>query len=726
MLDTSSSTETLRDNIIEVLEQRAGLTPELTAFAWRVDDLGCEAELSYRQLWVRAKSLAVGLQERYRPGDRAMLVFPPGLDFIESFFGCLFAGLIAVPLCPPRRGRPSPRFEQIGHNADPRLVLSTAEFVANRKTWYREIPGLIEREWFHRGDLAADEERWSRPKIDDRTLAFLQYTSGTTGTPKGVMVSHGNLVHNAVAIRHVIQSPEHPRRAFWLPMYHDMGLIGAMLQSAFDGSTTTLISPMTFLRQPLRWLHLMTRTQASLSAAPDFAYALCADRWTAEACAGLDLSHWKLAVSGAEMIRPATLERFSETFARYGFRREAFQPGYGLAEATLVVSHVPKSSSRTLVRVEGSAIARDEVRIVAGDAQDTKVLASSGRVAPNLQVAIVDPATGQVCDVDRVGEIWVSGPNIARGYYNDEDATTRTFRAQLAGDQRYYLRTGDLGFVLNDHLFVAGRLKELIVIRGRNLYPQEIERAVRECDQRVAGAVNVVFSVEFAGNERLVVIQEFERAHRKTDFTQLGENIRVAIGRECGVEVIDILFVREGSIPRTTSGKVRRLQCREDYLAERFRPAARWTDRQYASQEISAADGPDDNECVPTRSREEIRTWLLQRIGRRLDIAPERLDEHRAFSEMGLGSLDIVLICDDFERWLGKRLPPTTVFNYPTIAAVAEQFGEADETSLLSFSAEREPDLLREQTNQLTQRELEEFIAQQMAKLTDAADRRAA
>ncbi len=725
MSKTTSATVARRAHLVDVLEAHARETPDTIAFAWRSDDLLHEDKLCYRELLTQAKRIAAELQSRFRPGDRALLLFPQGLEFIASFFGCLYAGVVAIPICPPRRSRHSAGIERIIENADPRIVLSTADFVANRQDWYGEIPSLLRTTWLDLTCLRDGEASWVKPVIESETLAFLQYTSGTTGMPKGVMVTHDNLVHNAEALRGAYP-PGHSQRAFWLPMYHDMGLIGAMLQTVFDGATSSWISPSAFLRRPLAWLELISQTGAAASGAPDFAYALCVDRSTPESREGLDLSRWTVAGSGAELVRPSTIERFSHAFAPCGFRRTAFQPGYGLAEATLVVSYVRPGSSTKILAVEGSAIARNTLKPCSEAARDVRQLASNGHIGGSQHVAIVDPDSGRPCAAGTIGEIWVSGPNVARGYYNNEAATRETFQARLPGDDRHYLRTGDLGCLLDGHLYVTGRLKELIVVRGRNVYPQDVERVIRECDARLQGAVTAVFSVELLGSERLVVIQEFGRAHRHADFDQLGQEIRLAIGRECGIEVFDLLFVREGTILRTTSGKVRRLQCREDYLAERIEPTARWTDRRHEQSVVLGHDTTKGETTVQARSVDEIRQWLLQRIGMQLDVPPQRLSEAQAFSEMGLGSLDMVLICDEFERWLGGQLPPTTIFNYPTIAALAEHLGRASELRVVTFRADAEEDPLRKEIEQLSNRELEEFVAREMAKLTGPPNQRAA
>lgn len=726
MFSTSSTVTSLPDHFVDVLQQQAMTAPERAAFVWRSDELSEEGRLAYGPLLARAQRVAAGLQARCAAGDRVVLLYPPGLEFIVSFLGCLVAGLVAVPICPPRRQRPSPGIDRIVRNAEPSVVLSTVDYGSKHAEWFREIPALLQRAWLTLEQLAGLEASWTKPRIDDDTLAFLQYTSGTTGTPKGVMVSHGNLRHNAATIRKAIGPQDHPQRVFWLPMYHDLGLIGGMLQTVFDGATSDWIPPSTFLRRPMSWLELISRTGASFSGAPDFAYALCVRRSTPETREGLDLSGWTVACSGAELVRPSTIEAFTRAFAPCGFRRETLQPGYGLAEATLVVSHTPKESAPVTVSIDGSAVARNEVCEVEDSAPQSRSFTSCGPVAAMQRVVVVDPVTGFPCCAGRVGEIWVHGPNVARGYYNDPAATAETFHAKIPGDDRCYLRTGDLGFWLGDQLCIAGRLKELIVMRGRNLFPQDIERVIAECPTEMQGAASAVISVELLGSERLIVIQEFPRNERHLDFDRIGRDIRMAIGRECGVEVFDLLFVREGRIPRTTSGKTRRLQCREDYLAECFEPVARWKDRPHAADAATLPAAMDVDAATGTRSADEIRAWLLQRIGTRLDVPAEELNQDQAFSEMGLGSLDVVLICDDFENWLGTQLAPTTLFNYPTIASLAEHLGSGEAPQVLPLVAEATRDPLREEIERWSPDELEAFIAQEAAKWAAQSHRRAA
>lgn len=713
-------------HLVDRLDECAIAQPERTVFTYSEGEESDSRSLTYGTLRRRATALAGCLQRSYAPGERALLLFPAGLDFMEAFFGCVYAGLIAVPVCPPRRFRPADHIAAIVENARPAVVLSNGEYASHRAEWFARIPALLQPPWLAT-DAAGEGEgcAWCRPDLAESSIALLQYTSGTTGSPKGVMVSHGNLCHNAETIRRAFGPGDHSRRAFWLPLYHDMGLIGGMLQTVFDGATSAWISPAAFLQRPLSWLELISRTRASISGAPDFAYHYCAQRSTPENRAGLDLSCWNVAVSGAETIRPATIERFSAAFADCGFRRQAFQPGYGLAEATLVVSNARHGVDPTTVCLNAAAVARNQVEPREADGPGARLVASSGQVGHGQDVVIVDGTTKTECADGQVGEIWVAGPNVAQGYYNNPVATAATFQASLPGRMRSFLRTGDLGFLLDGHLYVTGRLKELIVVRGRNLYPQDVEWAVRQADPRVRNAPCAVFSVDLFGSERLVVVQEVERTRRNTCFEELGNVVRRRIGRDCGVEVFDLLFVKPGAIPRTTSGKVRRLQCRADYLAEQIDVVARWTDRLHRSVPAVPAGDLAGQSNGAGRTTDEIRHWLLQRIAERLDLPAEQLDDRLAFSEMGLGSMDMVLICVEFEQWLGRSMPPTMIYNFPTVGALAEHLGEGPKPVLLPLTTPVRDDL-RAAVAESSEDELAAFVAREMEKAARADQRRAA
>jgi acyl-CoA synthetase (AMP-forming)/AMP-acid ligase II len=409
-----------------------------------------------------------------------MLLYPPGLDFIATFFGCQYAAVVAVPAYPPRMNRAPTGIQAIAADAGATVAL-TSDAVLER------IGPLIDRtadlnalRWLSTdGPERGYEREWRRPEITGDTLAFLQYTSGSTGTPKGVMLSHSNLLHNSALIAYAFEHTRSSSGVFWLPSYHDMGLIGGILQPLYVGRPNVLMPPMAFIQKPFRWLQAISRYRGTTSGGPDFAFDLCVRKITPSERATLDLSSWTVAFSGAEPVRAETLDRFAGTFAPCGFRPEAFYPCYGLAEATLLVSGGYKTAPPIVCWFDGKSLEADRVVPIAAGADGARALVGCGQSMPDQQTVIADPNRLTRMPAGRVGEVWVSGPSVAQGYWQRSDETEQTFRAYLQDTgEGPFLRTGDLGFTHDGELFVTGRLKDLVIVRGRNHYPQDIEATV--------------------------------------------------------------------------------------------------------------------------------------------------------------------------------------------------------------------------------------------------------
>ncbi|HEV7786800.1 MAG TPA: fatty acyl-AMP ligase, partial [Thermoanaerobaculia bacterium] len=448
-----------RQILTEALRETAVSRPGQIAFTF-LDEAGAATDLSYADLDRRALAIAARLQELGGAGQRALLLYPPGLEFVAAFLGCLYGGVVAVPAYPPTSERTLPRLLAIAQDARPVLALTTSARLDKLQTLAARLPGFDSLAWVETDRIAADlAGAWRDPQPGPDTLAFLQYTSGSTAAPKGVMVSHGNLFHNEEMIRRAFGQSADSVIVGWLPLYHDMGLIGNVLQPLYLGAHCILQTPATFLQRPLSWLAAISRYRATTSGAPNFAYDLCVRRIGAEQRAGLDLASWEVAFNGAEPVRPDTLERFAAAFAPQGFRRKAFYPCYGLAEATLFVSGGGKGALPVV------------------EAAGARGLVGCGRPWMDQRLAVVDPESGRPVSDGQEGEIWISGPSVAQGYWGQPEATERDFRARLAGDpadagEGPFLRTGDLGFLRGGELFVTGRLKDLIIVRGRNHYPQ--------------------------------------------------------------------------------------------------------------------------------------------------------------------------------------------------------------------------------------------------------------
>jgi acyl-CoA synthetase (AMP-forming)/AMP-acid ligase II len=556
---------------IELLSYRAQNQPEQKAYIFLKDGEIEENSLTYRELDLQARSLAIHLQSLVSAGDRALLLYPPGLEFISAFFGCLYAGVIAVPAYPPRANMNLFRLQAIVKDAQAKIVLTTKSLLADLESHLVENPELATMRWLNTDRIDSNPGLdWQPPRLERDTLAFLQYTSGSTGTPKGVMITHGNLLSNQRAIKSGFGHTEKTIFAGWLPLFHDMGLIGNVLQPLYLGIPSVLMSPVAFLQKPFNWLQAISRYKATTSGGPNFAYDLCVRKITPGQRSSLDLSSWEVAFNGAEPVQAETMESFASYFAPCGFRREAFYPCYGMAEATLFISGGLKTVAPIVYRVEGAAL--EENRVVAAEVEEeTRTIVGCGRTWLDEKIAIVDPKSLTQCPAGKVGEIWVSGSSVARGYWNRLEQTAETFQAELAlatlGASGPFLRTGDLGFLQDGELFVTGRLKDVIIIRGQNHYPQDIELTVQKSHLGLRSHCGAAFTVEQNGQQRLVIVQEVERTYlRRLDIQEVVGNITEAVINNHGLQVYSTVLIRPGSIPKTSSGKIQRHACKRGFL----------------------------------------------------------------------------------------------------------------------------------------------------------------
>ncbi len=556
-------------SLVELLRRRAQEQPDRVGYTFLNDGGATRVSLTYAELDRRARGVAARLQQEDAGGARALLLYPPGLDYVCAFLGCLYAGVVAVPAYPPdpaRLNRSLARLRSIVRSARPALALTTSLIQMAGASLAAGDSDFAGVRWLatDTGDTNAD---WRPTEITRDTLAFLQYTSGSTAAPKGVMLTHANLLHNSRLIQRCFEHTPDSRGVIWLPPYHDMGLIGGILQPLYVGFPVTLMSPIDFLQQPLLWLQTISQIGATTSGGPNFAYDLCVRKSTPEQRAMLDLGSWSLAFNGAEPIRPATLERFVAAFGPCGFRREAFYPCHGLAEATLIVTGGSKGHAPIVQGFDGGALEQHRVLTdVAG-----RSLVGNGVAQPEHTVQIVDPARLMGCAPGEVGEIWVAGPSVAQGYWEQPDQTERTFQARLADTGAGpFLRSGDLGFLREGELFVTGRLKDLIIIRGRNYYPQDIELTVEQSHAALRPGCCAAFMAEVAGEERLVVVQELDRRYRSQDVEPVLDAIRRAVAEQHGLSLHAAVLIRHGSIPKTSSGKVQRHACQADFLEGRL------------------------------------------------------------------------------------------------------------------------------------------------------------
>ncbi|HEX6289049.1 MAG TPA: amino acid adenylation domain-containing protein, partial [Herpetosiphonaceae bacterium] len=656
----------------ELLRWRALHQPHRLAYSFVSDGATSAVELTYGELDRKAQAIAGLLQQTTAIGERVVLLYPPGIEYIAAFFGCLYAGAIAVPAYPPALNRSRTRIQSIVADAQPTAVLATARIISKMQRQSDDLLSLAALRWLATDDLPDDAALdWTPPALAPERIAFLQYTSGSTSTPKGVMLTHRNLLENVRQIERCFEHTPDSRGVIWLPPYHDMGLIGGILQPLYAGFPVTLMSPMTFLQSPIRWLQAIDHVRATTSGGPNFAYDLCASRITPEQAATLDLSSWDVAFVGAEPIQPQTLDRFAAVFAPCGFRREAFYPCYGLAEATLMIAGGGKAAPPVIQAVHADAL---EQQPTSASAQTrTRRLVGCGQPIGGHQIAIVDPQTGQRCSPGTIGEIWVAGACVAQGYWNRPAETAQIFRATIAGsDDSPFLRTGDLGCIHQGELFVTGRIKDLIIIRGQNYYPQDIEQTVGLSHPVLRPNAGAAFSIEVDGQERLVVVQEVERQARGTPPDELVAAIRRSVVEHHDLHVHAVALLKTGQIPKTSSGKIQRFACRAAFLAgtldlfaiDTLPGASLQADAASTSRETLGALAPEERQPA-------LEAYLQRQIARALRVDPSQVTTTRSISGFGLDSLMAVELQHAIESALDVVLPMTSFLRDATIVQLA-------------------------------------------------------
>ena len=677
---------------------------------------GPSTVLTYGDLAVRARAIGAALQQTR--ASRALMLYPAGPEFAEAFFGCLAAGVVAVPApLPEWETRSLRRLRRMVAHADADVVLAPRRVADDVLALCAEVPELAGIEWLATDDIATDEAaRWREPDIDADSVAFLQYTSGSTSAPRGVVLTHANLLHNQQALaaglghdREIAESWDGALFASWLPMYHDMGLIAPLLHTVYLGAHSVLMSPLHFLQRPHRWLRAVSEFRAHTSGGPNFAYELCVRRVTPDQLDGLDLSRWRVAFNGSEPVRPSTVRRFAETFAPAGFRPGAHHPVYGLAEATLIVTAPEVSAEPVFTTVPSDLPGAREVEV-----------AGVGRPVGDAHVAIVDTEAGVRAEDGAEGEIWVAGGSVAAGYFRDEQAAAEVFGACLPGDDRRYLRTGDLGFVSGGQLFVTGRSKDLRIVDGRNHYPQDIEATVETAHAAVRPGCVAAFSVDIGvDGEQPVVVAEV-RGDDPAVLDEIDGAVRGVVTTEHGLALAAVVLIRPGTMFKTSSGKVQRSACRAAYLSGELltlsaapvrSPEDELDDYDVLDHETPAetpmarsdsgttglpAAGGAGPRAQPTA--EEIRSWLVTAIARQAELDPDRIDPHRPLVEFGLGSADLVELVIDLSDFAGTFLDTNLFFDHPTIAGVAAVLAPAGPATTEVDSARAQPDVAAQTT----------------------------
>lgn len=693
-------------SVVQLLHDRVQELPDARAYTFLAADDAIG--LTFSELDRRARSIATRLQQLGARCERVLLLYPAGTEYIAGFYGCLAAGAIAVPAYPPRMNRNQKRLESLIEDARPKAVLTTESVLRQIRDQFADYPALARLNWIVSEQIAPElADDWVDPNVSLDTLAFLQYTSASTAAPKGVMVSHGNVLHNQELMKEALRHSRDSVIVSWLPLFHDMGLIGVVLAGLYNAASCYLMAPADFLKRPRLWLEAITQYRGTFSGAPDFAYQLCVDSIPPAEREGLDLSSWQAAFNGSEPVRAETLRNFARGFAPYGFKSEALFPCYGLAEHTLFAAggfhESPRAFSKKSLEAHHPSISNN------GDGVD---LVACGHAFRNARLVIAEPETRRRCKDGEVGEIWMGGPSVARGYWNQPELSAETFEARLLDGDGPYLRTGDLGFLHDGALYVTGRIKDLIIVHGRNLIPQDLEQTVENCDRVIRPAFVAAVSVDAGGGERVVIAAEIRReARHELDAEAVITRIRRAVAAEHAVEVSAVVLLRPGTLPKTSSGKTQRGAVRKGFLAGDLSAMGEWRDSpssafstfpahegsrplkstqpeiarpELARREIDQHSVLRRGEKVPPdhqrpdegspRAINKMENWLVARIAERARLAPERVDRNRSILLYGLDSIDVLGILGEIERTFGVNVDIEVVFaGEPTLHELVQR-----------------------------------------------------
>jgi acyl-CoA synthetase (AMP-forming)/AMP-acid ligase II/acyl carrier protein len=661
------------ETYIEVFEKNCQRFPNKVLYYFLEDGYNETSRITYREMNTRARALAGYLQQHYRKGDRALLLFPPGIEFIASLFGCFYAGIIAVPAYPPRKNRMFDRFESILQDCSPSCILTTGKIHSDILKNFSEeecLKGIQYVEYEEVADTLAED--WKDPELTGEDITLLQYTSGSTGHPHGVMVSGRNLLHNSECIKRSFGHDENLQGVNWLPGFHDMGLIGALIQPAYVGGSNAIMPPNAFLMKPANWLRSISKFRCNTAGGPNFALDFCVDRIDPEEIKDADLSTVRPFFCGAEPIHPGSLDRFTEKFTTNNFTSSQFYPCYGLAESVLIVTGGALGDKPVYLTVDGRMLDERKVVEVPEDDPEAKTLVGCGYPWLGNKVVIADPHTGKKVSWGMVGEIWVNGPSVALGYWNKPGLTKETFQAYLAGTgEGPFLRTGDLGFIHEGQLYITGRIKDLIIIRGINHYPNDIERTVEGSHPSLQPAAGAAFSVEAGREERLVVVHEVRRTSmRDLVAEEVFEAIRHAVAENHQLQLHAIALIRPGSIPKTSSGKIQRFKAKKEFLENTLDPIASYLSKDTLSSPpyaLSSLPYADD----------EVIEWIRNWMARELQIPADRIETDKPVASYGLDSLKAVLLAADASKRFGIDWPLELFLEETTIQQIVKKGRES-------------------------------------------------
>lgn len=676
------------ENWNELLDYRASAYADKHAFTFLGENQEELDALSYAELQQRVKALASVLKTQGNHGDRVLLLYPAGLDYVVAFYACLYAGMVAVPLYSPQNKRKIELIGEIANDCSASLALTTKKYLS--KVDNLSGHGIEQLRWFATDQVFDSADELKAAEVSGDELAYLQYTSGSTSLPKGVMLTHATTLFHSEELATHWQVNEQSVLVSWLPHFHDLGQVLSILQPLYRGFHCVLMSPTTFMKQPYIWLKAISDYKATIAGGPDFTFSHSVRNVSKEQVSSLDLSSWRSAVNGAEPVKSASLEAFSEHFAEAGFTHGTHCPAYGLAESTLVMTSDSLDTAPVFLPCNSKQLRSNKV-VVENASKDTQFLVSNGKPVMGTQVKVVNPKSKIELIEAEIGEIWISGGSIGSGYWNNEEATLQTFKAQIEGEpeQRFYLRTGDLGFIYEGNLYITGRLKDLIVVRGTNHYPQDIEQTVELSHSLIRDGYCAAFSIENSGEEQLVVVAERNRYHdEEVNYEQVFSNVKAAIAQRHSLDVSQIVIVRPGSITKTTSGKIQRRKCKNELhegglnilahyqqQAESVKPAK--TPNQTPESVMNMLNQPNSLEEM---LKQNIRNFVSGWIANQVNVPLESIDGSKSFADYGLNSMDTFSFHSDLEVWMQKTVDEEVIWESSTIdvlinSITAESFG---------------------------------------------------
>jgi len=649
--------------IPDLLKYRSEITPDNNSYIFLRDGENDEDIVTWKQLYDESLKVAAQLQRQKTKGERVILFFPPGTAFIKALYGCFLSNAIAVPAYPPRKNRSLDRIKALVNDSGAKFILSTTEIFNSCERSFSDVTELKDQAWILTDTIEPEVAGFHEIKIKADDIALLQYTSGSTGMPKGVMVTHINIIRNLEFIRQSFQLSPQSVSVSWLPSFHDMGLIDATIGAVYNGYTAVLMPSVSFIQKPLRWLKAITKYKGTHGGAPNFAFDLCVNEVSETEREGIDLSSMTTLYCGAEPIRKDTFEKFIKAYSPYGLTREAMYPCYGMAETTLIISGIEAGTGPKYLNISASAFEENKVRVLTEDTADSKYLVGVGHPWIDTRVKIVNPETLKECNESETGEIWVNGSIVTAGYWNSPESTENSFHAKLDNEETHYFRTGDLGFFHDNELYITGRLKDMIILQGKNYYPHDIEDVAEKSHTALRSCCSAAFSVEIDNSEKLVIVAEVERtAIRNLNVEEVCSAIRQKIFEEFEQSVYAIQLLRTASILKTSSGKIQRKACRTAFLNKTLEVVG---ESVYDIGNVSSQETVAHNQTT-------VLAWLMLWIHTKMNVTLDKIDVTKNLSFYGLNSLKAVQLQEDILQKYSVNIAPY-LFDKLTILDLSER-----------------------------------------------------